>query len=71
MKHTVYSQLSILLHLNNLLKFLRLPFGIYVSQDLFQEHIGKLMQDLNGIISIADSICIYRDTEKEHDKNLH
>ena len=52
-------------------KFNRLPFGINVSQDLFQEAMDNITRGLEGVISIADDICIFGKDEKEHDANLH
>lgn len=51
--------------------FRRLPFGLCVAQDLFQEAMDECTRDLNGVISIADDICVFGGTEQEHDENLH
>ena len=52
-------------------KFNRLPFGINVSQDLFQEAMDNITRDLKGVISIADDICVFGKDEREHDTNLY
>ena len=51
--------------------FRRLPFGLRVSQDVFQAAMDKILQGLDGVISIADDISVVGHDEKEHDKNLH
>ena len=48
----------------------RLPFGLNVSQDIFQAAMDAALQDLPGVISIADDIAVYGSTEEEHDKHL-
>ena len=56
---------------NQRYKFNRLPFGVNVSQDLFQEAMDEITRDLDGVISIADDLCVYGSSEAEHDRNLH
>ena len=56
---------------NQRYKFKRLPFGINVSQDLFQESMDEITRDLDGVISIADDICVYGNDAEDHDRNLH
>ena len=56
---------------NQRYKFNRLPFGINVSQDLFQEAMDAITRDLDGVISIADDICVFGVDEKHHDENLY
>ena len=51
--------------------FKRLPFGLSVSQDVFQAAMDDGLHDLQGIVSIADDIAVFGSTEKEHDDNLH
>ena len=50
--------------------FLRLPFGLNVSQDLFQMEMDRILQKCRGACGIADDIVIYGKSEKEHDENL-
>ena len=47
----------------------RLPFGLNVSQDLYQKGINRITEQCTGCISISDDILIFRDTE-EHDCRL-
>ena len=50
-------------------KFPRLPFGLSLSQDVFQEHMDFLL--LQGIINIADDIIVYGNDRESRDKNLY
>ena len=50
--------------------FLRLPFGLNNSQDIFQSKMDELLENLPGVVSIADDVCVYGESEAEHDKNL-
>lgn len=49
----------------------RLPFGLKVSQDIFQSRMDEILEGLSGVVSIADDIAIIGRTEAEHDQNLH
>ena len=51
--------------------FQRLPFGLKTSQDTFQKAMDDVLQDLPGIVSIADDITVYGSDDQVHDKNLH
>ena len=48
----------------------RLPFGLKVSQDIFQARMDEILEGLNGVVGIADDITVFGETEKEHDANL-
>jgi hypothetical protein len=50
--------------------FKRLPFGLSISQDVFQAAMDDGLHDLPGIVSIADDIAVFGSTEEEHDANL-
>ena len=50
--------------------FQRLPFGLCVSQDIFQQHMDRIIDGLPGCVCIADDIAIVGKTEEEHDRNL-
>ena len=52
-------------------RFKRLPFGIRVAQDIFQEKMNRILEHCPGTIGIADDIDIYGKTEAAHDKALH
>ena len=51
-------------------RYNRLPFGIVVSQDVFQRKMDEVFSDLQGITGIADDTFVYGSSEEEHDKNL-
>ena len=51
-------------------RFLRMPFGLKMSQDVFQMHMDQLTDRLPGIIAIHDDICVYSKTQEQHDKHL-
>ena len=40
-------------------KFNRLPFGLSVSQDLFQAAMDKITRGQPGVIAKADGICVF------------
>ncbi|PIK45946.1 hypothetical protein BSL78_17195 [Apostichopus japonicus] len=50
--------------------FQRLPFGLTVSQDIFQLEMDRILERCNGACGIADDIVIFGKTDKEHDENL-
>ena len=50
--------------------FTRLPFGLNISQDIFQQCMDEILEDLNSCASIADDICVFGATEEECDRNL-
>ncbi len=51
-------------------KFNRLPFGLKVSQDLFQEKMDVIISQCPGAIGIADDIVVYGKDAEDHEKNL-
>ncbi len=48
----------------------RLPFGLNVSQDIFQSRMDEILEDLPGVASIADDIGVCGTDQMDHDKNL-
>ena len=50
--------------------FKRLPFGLKVSQDIFQLEMDRLLEKCSGACGIADDIVIFGRNEEEHDSNL-
>ena len=52
-------------------RFTHLPFGLCVSQDVFQQKMDFILEKCPGAVSIADDISKHDPTEKEHDANLH
>ena len=58
-------------------KWLRLPFGLSASAEIFQKHVDQALEGLAGVLNIVDDVLIYGKGEteeeavKDHDKNLH
>ena len=50
--------------------FQRLPFGLSVSQDLFQLEMDRILENSPNVCNIADDIVIYGENEAEHDQCL-
>ena len=50
--------------------FQRLPFGLSVSQEIFQMKMDQILEQVDGVIGIADDVVVYAKSE-EHDKILH
>ena len=48
-------------------RFKRLPFGINVSQDVFQRKLDEVYRDIDNVTGIADDIIISGATQQEHD----
>lgn len=57
-------------------RWLRLPFGIKVSSEIFQKHLNQVLEGLAGVICIADDIVVYgcgdaiEEAQRDHDSNL-
>ena len=51
-------------------RFTRLPFGLNVSQDVFQKHMDDILDQCPGTTGITDDVVVYGKTEEEHDRNL-
>ena len=51
-------------------RWLRLPFGLSVSSEIFQKRILECLADLDGVVCIADDIIIHGKTLEEHDRNF-
>ncbi len=53
-------------------RFIRLPFGLSVSQDVFQARMDMILGKVGyGAIGIADDIIVHGRNIEEHDANLH
>ena len=44
----------------------RLPFGVKLSQDIFQRKLDKVYKDIPNVIGIADDIVVCGSTKPEH-----
>ena len=51
-------------------RFTRLPFGLNVSQDVFQRHMDGILSECPGTLGITDDIAVYGKDDEEHDRNL-
>ena len=51
-------------------RFLRIPFGLVCSQDIFQKKMDQILEECQGCIGIADNITIDGRTKAEHDARL-
>ena len=51
-------------------RWLRLPFGLKIANDVFQERLDRVLRLLEGIHRIADDILTHGETEIQHDGKL-
>lgn len=49
----------------------RMPFGLVMSQDVFQQKMDQILEECEGVVSIADDIIVYGENETEHDAHMH
>ena len=49
-------------------RFLRLPFGLVSSQDIFQQKIDQAFEGLEGIEPVADDILVWGSTKQEYEE---
>uniref|UniRef100_A0A3P9KLT8 Gypsy retrotransposon integrase-like protein 1 n=1 Tax=Oryzias latipes TaxID=8090 RepID=A0A3P9KLT8_ORYLA len=49
-------------------RFKRLPFGLVVSQDIFQRKLDSIFNNIANVSGIADDLIISGATEEEHDE---
>ena len=52
-------------------RVLQMPFGLKMSQDIFQAKNDQTLEGCSGTVGIADVIVIYGKSEEEHDKHMH
>ena len=50
--------------------WLRLPFRLNASQDIFQSRMDQHLDGLTGVVFIADDIVVLGENEEDHDRNL-
>ena len=48
----------------------RLPFGIVVSQDIFQPKLDDIYKNFPNVTEVADDIIVLGSTEEEHDQEF-
>ena len=47
-------------------RWLKMPFGLKVSGDVFQERLDRVLRLVPAVLRIADDIVIHGDTENTH-----
>ena len=52
-------------------RFKRMPFGLRMSQNVFQTKIDQTFEGCEGVVGIADNIVVFGKTTEEHDRNMH
>ena len=52
-------------------RFNRMPFGLKMSQDIFQTKIDQTFEGCQGVAGIADDIIVFGKSSEEHDRNMH
>ena len=52
------------------LRFLRMPFGAEISQDVFQLRMDAILEQCPGVIAIHDDMVIFGVDQEDHDANL-
>ena len=51
-------------------RWLKLPFGLKIASDIFQERLDRVLALMPNTIGIADDIVIYGENEIEHDASF-
>ena len=51
-------------------RWLKLPFGLKIASDVFQERLDRVLALVPNTIGIADDIVIYSENEIEHDASF-
>ena len=51
-------------------RFLHVPFGLKMSQDIFQMRMDDIVAQCPGILAIHDDMFIYRKNNRDHDANI-
>ena len=48
-----------------------MPFGLVMTQDVFQQKMEAILESCSGTLGIADDVAVFGRSEAEHDANLH
>ena len=48
-----------------------MPFGLKMSQDVFQTKIDQTFEGCEGVVGIGEDIVVFGKTTEEHDRNMH
>ena len=57
-------------------RWLRLPFGLAVSSEIFQKRLNTALEGLKGVVCVADDILVYgsgntdEEANTDHDRNV-
>ena len=51
-------------------KFLCVPFGLKMSQDIFQMRMDDIVAQCPGVLAIHDDVFIYGKDDRDHDANI-
>ena len=52
--------------------FCRMPFGLVMSQDVFQNRMDMILEKVGeGVLGIADDVAVFAENEEKHDRVLH
>ena len=51
-------------------RFLCVPFGLKMSQDIFQMRMDDIVAQCPGVLAIHDNVFIYGKDDKDHDANI-
>ena len=51
-------------------RFLHVPFGLKMSQDIFQMRMDDIVAQCPGVLAIHDDVFIYRKNNRDHNTNI-
>ena len=51
-------------------RFLRVPFGLKMSQDIFQMRMDDIVAQCPSVLAIHDDVFIYGKNDRDHDANI-
>ena len=51
-------------------RFKRLPFGIHVASEIFQQEMEQILEGIDGVVNVQDDILIYASNKEQHDQRL-
>ena len=51
-------------------RFLHVPFGLKMSQDIFQMRMDDIVAQCPGVLAIHNDVFIYRKNDRDHDANI-
>ena len=50
--------------------FRRMPFGLVMSQDVFQQKMDMILEGCPGTLALIDDVIVYGKNKQEHNENL-